>query len=54
MEKVRIKRVSIPKIILSGAQFGLKFEPAREHFLVCKVETSCAACSPSDRCLQQN
>ena len=31
MERVRLKRVSIPKIMLS-AQFGLKFEPARDQF----------------------
>ena len=58
MEQVRINRVSIAKIMLS-AQFGLKFEPAREHFLrnrflVCKVKTCCDACSPSDRCLQHD
>jgi len=33
MERARLKRVSIPKITVS-AQFGLKFEPAREHFFV--------------------
>lgn len=58
MEKVRVKRVSIPKIFLS-AHFGLKFEPAREHFLlkhflVCKVKTFCDSCSPSGSCLQHN